>query len=162
MLTSELKRQLELIFSDATLIDVDFSKWDKFISFVFVSDHYERYEMNAFRPILEIKFYDVTDVHFEFWHHERNVFVGKPDKHIQWNIDQSEIDKLGKKYNLSFYESGLMPKVFIKFSRIEIEKVDHKFFNTINPKWAEPNSGFARPGIKDIFKNLSHTKTKKK
>ena len=144
---------LELVFSDAELIDIDFSSWDKHISFIVKSDHYKSHytKDGFFVPIINLKFSGITDVHFEFSHHEKNSLEDDPDKHYHWIIDQSTIDKNGKHYRLSFFQSGVMPKVSISFKDVKIEEMDHKYFDRVNPQWEKQNAGLARPCINKLY-----------
>jgi hypothetical protein len=153
MISKEKINLLKVILSDSVLVDLDFSKWDKYISFIVISDHYkfETFYELGHRPLLEIKFFQISDLHFEFFHNDKYLFENDPNKHYYWNIDQSQFDKAGKYNTLVFFQNGVMPKVSIKFQEFEIEELDHKYFNTLNPRWKKENSGLARQDIKSIY-----------
>lgn len=151
------KKHLEIILSDCLVIDIDFSKWDKFISIVFVSDHSEPFiRESARKPIIQADFIAVNTFEVNFFHNTSSVFSESNEKHIQWNVDDYEwgISNLSNFHKLTIFQSGIFPKLTIEFKSVKLSTIRQENLLKLNPRWDIPNSGLARVGIKDLLKIL--------
>jgi hypothetical protein len=152
MMTKDKEVLIEAIFSDAQVIDIDFSNWDKFISILVVADHLKSTFYNHRLPIYEIKFLQTVKISFNFNHHDDNIFIDNNDLHYQWMIDQSSIDndKNGN-YFLTLFQNNNQPKIEISFKDLETKEISPQYFDEINAKWFKPNSSLARKDIKSLY-----------
>ena len=78
---------LERIFSDAYVVDIDFSEWDKRICFLVLADRYEAWSDRS--PAVLIEFYNVRE--FSCRMPQPEIGFDEPEKHLQWKIDDFEI-----------------------------------------------------------------------
>ena len=96
----------KLIFSDAHVVDVDFSQWDKIISICVVADHVEVTPPPRL-PIFLVEFLRVNKFYLTLNHLE--VEMEDASKHFQWNIDEFKIKENNNKINIMLYGSKTWP-----------------------------------------------------
>jgi hypothetical protein len=70
-------------------------------------------------------------------------------KHLQWRIDESMLIQNSVSI-LTLSGSEQFPILKIEFEDVAIEEVDHLLVDKINPRWAEPGAGLARPSIERL------------
>jgi hypothetical protein len=87
MVSEETVDYLTLVFSDADLIDVDFSQWDSVVSIYVVADHVPSPYLGK-RALVAVRFRGVRRFEWTFRHHTFSTFPLKVDQnqHLTWNI----------------------------------------------------------------------------
>ncbi|MEO0461111.1 MAG: hypothetical protein AAF219_09715 [Myxococcota bacterium] len=139
----------ERIFSDALVIDIDFSLWDESVSMLVVADHFK-----ASGPAsLVLSFCRVRRFCSRFNHYE----VDFDDGHFQWRID--EIQPLapvnGGAHSFRFVDRDTMPVTEIEFDDVLIREVEHTFLDRVTPGWAEPGGPLVRRGWLQMLREES-------
>jgi len=150
VITEEIIEYLKIVFSDADLIDIDFSTWDSLISVYVVADHVPS-AIQGKRAIVAIRFSGVQRFDWSFHHHGFTKFPLKtdPDQHLNWNIYRANIS-LGTICELTLSGSEQFPVLRIEFDDVYTELVDHSNFAEVNPDWFKAGSGLARPSIEQL------------
>jgi hypothetical protein len=151
MITKETVKNLEVIFSDAYLIDIDFSQWDMNIGICVTADHYPSKDGKR-GPILMLRFRRVWKMDFSFHHHD--YFTKHPshwsgEKRFQWPIYKSEI-KRDHISRLILSGAEQFPILITEFEDVDIEELDRSVLAKINPAWTETRAGLARPGLIEL------------
>jgi hypothetical protein len=150
MITEQTIDYLKLIFSDADVIDIDLSIWDNSIGIYVVADHVQS-AIAGKRAILALRFRGVRRFDWSFHHHDFTKFQLKANRqqHLNWNVYRSEL-VCGEIYRLTVSGSEQCPILKIDFEELDIKEIDSSVFADVNPDWANPGSGFARPGIEKL------------
>ena len=155
MITKDTVWDLTVIFSDAALVDLDFSDWTNEIRLCLVSDHFHREEGKS-RPILLLTFKGVRRMECSFNHHE---YIAKDPNwrkgdHFVWDIYESKIER-GAVSKVTVSGSRRFPVMTIEFEDVTIEKISSGMLTKISPNWADRNQGLARPGIRELHRLVS-------
>jgi len=150
MIRDEAVEYLKLVFSDADLIDVDFSLWDSVVSVYVVADHVP-YPSQGKRGLLAVRFGGVRRFDWSFRHHTFTKFPVKVDEnqHLNWNIYRAQISRADVSA-LTLSGSEQFPVLRIEFEDVYFESVEHSTFADVNPDWSKPGSGLARPSIERL------------
>jgi len=84
------KELFELIFSDALLVDIDLSVWDKRISLYVLADRVGRVAGNLL-PMFVVEFSNMRswNIHFNHLSFDPPIEL-EPDEHVQWRIRSSK------------------------------------------------------------------------
>ncbi len=157
MLTDKIKKQLALVFSDADLLDVDFSRWDDVISIYVVADHVISRKLGK-RVVFALRFRGVRRFDWSFRHHDFKKFPlpRVRGRHLEWNIYRCALAR-GEISELLLGGSEQFPELKIRFESVNIEEVSHSVFANVNPDWSKPGAGLARPSI-EMLHRLFKTK----
>lgn len=151
MLDESQEKLLRQIFSDAHVIDVDFSRWDQSISFCVVADHLPS-KIPGRLPVFIVEFIHVYRFGCTFNH--IGIPLGYPygtnDKHVQWRADAIIITREDNKIAISISEGDIFPIVDIVCDGVEIRELSIHILDTLFPKWSAPFSGLVRHGIEDL------------
>lgn len=131
--------ELEVIFSDCDVVDVDFSEWDKFISIVVVSDHMEH--KNGRRPVFIVKFIEVVSINFRY---VKEVPILDGNKHCTWSISGSELLVDGDVMHFSLSSSSPGSNIEVKCRQVELESIENKTLDVFFPGWNKPYSPLIR------------------
>jgi hypothetical protein len=126
------------IFSDAQVVDIDMSQWDKKISFWIVSDHYREWQTRM--PLLVIDFLSVTKFNIET---NNSAVPMDAEKHLQWTIYESSIDKKYNGYSVYLTGHTTSPRVTIECGKIEFKETSHTILDALQPGWNKPYAPFA-------------------
>ena len=146
-MTAQVVREtMQRVFSDAHVVDVDFSHWDKHIAIWVLADHLEDWTERC--PLVVVEFIGVRECSMRFNHYADG--VGDPDQHVQWRIDDLEILDRGGLCLTRLYSGHTAPHLEILCERIEIRKAAHSILDSCFPGWNKPYSALARPGIEGI------------
>lgn len=155
-------RELELfkrIFSDAHLVDIDLSSWDKAASLYVLADHAPRAPGDRLALLavdfLQPRKFNIEFVHFEFEHLKTQL---GPHEHVQWMIDCSKVEKDKKTGTLAISLWGAAaptPRLSIVCADVGIRSVPHEAFDEVNPTWDQPKQGLARPSIEVLHQTLA-------
>lgn len=151
MITDEKLKYLKVIFSDADILDVDFSKWDDAISVYVVADHVQLPGSQK-RTRLAIRFLRVRRFDVSFNHHNFNDFPLKFDqeKHLNWYVYKSDF-VLDHVCRITLAGAEQFPVLKIDFEDVAIEQVEAVAFDAVNPGWGNYASGLARPSIEELY-----------
>ncbi|MEL6338544.1 MAG: hypothetical protein AAFQ65_01415 [Myxococcota bacterium] len=128
------------VFSDAHILDLDFSLWDENLSVLLVADHFE-----ASGPaVLVVTFRAVRHFSVVYNHHDIELENG----HFQWLIHEAREHPPTHKGRRSTRLSGhhASPVTEIEFDDFEILEVDQSLLDRIAPGWREPGGPFVRRG----------------
>jgi len=143
---------LKIIFGDASLIDVDFSTWDKNVSILVVSDHLESTISPERRAIFKIEFVNATSIQIEFKHYSNYLYKNDTSLHNNWPIDRSEIKLISdKSCEITFWQSGDHPVFKVVCESVNLTEFPHVFLDTISPDWFKPFSPLARRDVESIY-----------
>ena len=150
MLKQQTIKDLTIIFSDADVIDVDLSTWDKSIGIYVIADHVKS-SNPAHRAILALDFRGVRRFDLSFSHHDFKKFPLKisEQEHLNWPVYRSKIirDEISQ---ITISGSEQFPTLIIRFEDVVISQVDIKLLDKMNPDWRKPDSGLARPSIERL------------
>ncbi len=138
------RRLFEQVFSDAHVIDVDFSQWDKQVSLCVVADHVE-VPTPPRLPLFLVEFLRVSKFFITFNHFE--VEMEGSEKHFQWNIDEFKIRNIKNRTIISLSGGKTWPDLQIECQEIGFRQISHAVLDDIFPGWNRPYNGLARPGI---------------
>jgi hypothetical protein len=145
------RRDFGRIFSDAHVIDVDLSSWDKSIDFYVLADHMDRVEGSRL-PLFAVHFLRVRS--FKLDSNAASVPDLAAHEHVQWRIDDSEIKEGDREMTISLRGDGATPSVEIVCEDVQINPFALRVFDELFPGWDEPWTGLARPGpgaLMDLF-----------
>jgi hypothetical protein len=149
MLSSSNKETLTRVFSDAHVLDVDLSRWDKSISIWLLSDHYKEWQDRC--PLVVVDFLGVIDFHIRFNHED----VHLPDtQHVQWNIYKSSILEKDNQISVDLSGHHSSPCVGVVCSGITIREASHAVLDNLQPDWNEPFSPLVRRSIEELSRRL--------
>ncbi len=143
---------IKTIFSDAILIDIDFSNWDKCISLIVLADHLNSSFFKRRKPVFKIIFNKVKSINFDFNHYKDYMYENDPDKHYTWLIDRSRIGKIESMKEIALSQFGERSTIHIKFSDYEVIEISPKILDEININWKLPFSPLARGSVENIHK----------
>jgi hypothetical protein len=149
---------LERVFSDAHVIDIDFSSWDKHISILVVSDHYEARSDRC--SVLVIEFRNVRV--FACSMPQPEMRLDEPERHLQWNVDDFEIQELNATIRLRLFGSPSSPILNVECEGIEIRPVSNRMLDETFPGWNRPFAGLVRQSIEDTAKKYFASKNQNK
>jgi hypothetical protein len=141
------QRLFEQIFSDAHVIDVDFSQWDKLVSLCVVADHVEVPTPSRL-PLFLVDFLQVSKFFLTLNH--LKVGLEDAEKHFQWNIDDFKIQNSNKTIVISLFGGPTWPKLEIECQEIVFQHLSHAILDDLFPDWNAPYKGLARPGIQSL------------
>lgn len=134
---------LARVFSDADVVDVDFSEWDKQILLWVLADHWADWKLR--KPLVAVTFKGVTQFSIELPPDELK--VDDPESHLQWHLYESSVETFGEIIRLRVTGMPCAPKLTVDCRRIEFDEYPNHILDKINPGWNRPASGLARLGI---------------
>lgn len=138
--------ELRAVFSDAHVVDVDFSEWDRFISIVVVADHLP--PVRGRLPLVCARFFEVEMMGFCFPRHFRE--YPRRGQHFQWMISSIESKVVAHGVRFCFCGDDAMPKIEIVCGGVELSRISRNLYQKVNPGWDRPFGGLARPGIQRL------------
>jgi hypothetical protein len=142
-------RQLfEQIFSDAHVVDVDFSRWDERVSLYVVADHAIPSAADRL-AVFVVNFERVFRFSVDFNHFE--VKLDEAHQHFQWNIDDFSIREDQKHLAISLFGGATWPRLEIQCEKVAIRRIANSVLDELFPGWNKPYSGLARPGIEALY-----------
>lgn len=150
------QKLFEIIFSDADVIDLDFSEWDKLIRLIVVSDHMP-FSRSDIRPIYSVEFVKCSIFEMNI---AKFVLGMEDDKHCQWNIYDFTLEQVEGGFDVNFTSSIPGPNIHIRCMEFNIEEVDMKVVNIVNPTWSAPYSALARPSMFKISAASNNTRSR--
>ena len=139
------------VFSDAHVIDLDFSEWDKWISLWALADHYENWVSRC--PCVVVEFQGVTEFSLRLPKHD--LVPESPNEHLQWNIYEFAADDSGSALHFRFSGSPSSPVLQIECDSVNIRAVPIETLDAVCPGWSRPFAPFARPGIAELFEGMA-------
>lgn len=138
----------EHVFSDAQVVDVDFSRWDKLISICVVADHLPRDADNRL-ALMVVDFLRVSKFSLAFSH--LDVALEEPDLRFRWHIYDFTLTSGNNRITLSLFGHKTSPMCDIECAGIDFRRIPLSLLDDIFPGWASPNNdSLARPGIEAI------------
>lgn len=143
------KELFERIFSDAHVVDIDLSVWDKRIALYVLADHVGRTANNKL-PMFVVEFAAVRSWNVEFNHlsYDPPIELG-PDEHMWWLVDTYNIEHVGDglQIRLGQFAGGSMPSMTVVCEDVDIWEIPAEGLNRLFPDWSRPGVGFIRPGL---------------
>ena len=135
----------ERVFSDAHVIDIDLSRWDKRISFWVLADHYENWSHRC--PLVVVDFVNVHEIHWKM----PELRLEDDEHHLQWVIYSALIEETTSlRFELSGSPSS--PIFVIACESVEIRQMPIEIVDAVAPGWNRPYSGFARPNLERLVR----------
>lgn len=141
-----IEEKLRTVFSDAHVIDVDFSEWDKVVSLVVVADHLR--PIRGHLQLICVTFAGVKRASFRFPRIGKRLSKGE---HFQWWTTWVESKELAIGRRFVIGGDASMPRVEIVCDGVNCSRIDGKVFQGVNPEWGRPAGGLARPSIQKLF-----------
>lgn len=137
------------IFSDAHVVDLDWSVWGQEISWLVLADHFRDWTEGGggLCPLLLLTFSDVSL--FEF-RRDVSVPVGAFEGHMQWVVDNVEIHASAP-WDIEFWGRGQFPRVRMNFREWSREELSHAVVEKIAPGWRRPGAPLIRRGWKAML-----------
>ena len=138
--------QFKAIFSDAQVLDIDFSAWDRGIRLCVVGLDAE-FPIPKKLPIFLVDFCATTRFACTFRH--SGVALDDPEHHFQWNIQDFTIDQAMSTNGLSItlVGAGVSPNLALECTDYEISRLPHTVLDDKFPGWRAPYGPLVRPGI---------------
>lgn len=135
------------IFSDAHLVDIDLSAWDKRITLYVLADHVGR-TADGRKPLFAVAFARVRRWDIEFMHlsHDHSIEL-EPDEHVQWQLDDFRIQFGDDGLEIALWGLPATPRMSIVCEGIDIWEVPLDIPDRLFPGWDRPSQGFVRPGF---------------
>ncbi|HVK74446.1 MAG TPA: hypothetical protein VM734_14040 [Kofleriaceae bacterium] len=144
-------RYLTQIFSEAHIVDVDLSEWDRRVSLLAIAGHVERVEPSRL-PLLLVHFIGVRALNLQF----RHFHVQLPDEdHVQWQVDQMSREPTAVGFRVTLVGSLATPRLDIDAAAVETERVTSWELGREFPGWSRPGAPFVRPGIAELLRRGS-------
>lgn len=140
------RRTFERVFSDAHIIDIDFSEWDKKIALWALADHYEDWTHRC--PVVVVEFHGILELACKM--PPREFGLDAPNEHLQWNIDDFEIDEQSSNIRIRLFGSASSPSLTIECETITFRRASSDTLDQTFPGWNRPYSALARPSIDEI------------
>jgi hypothetical protein len=142
------RETLTRVFSDAHVIDIDFSEWEEQLSLVVLADHYENWSDR--KPCVIVTFHDVRNFEYTMSHSPGIHDIG--DGHPHWYIDDLHIEAESSLMRLRLHGSGASPTLAILCKNVNVRSLDSASLDSIRPGWNRPGAGFARVSIENMAK----------
>lgn len=136
---SEFKR----IFSDAHVVDVDLSEWDKRICLWVLADHFENWTARC--PLVVVEFGRVREFACRLPSAQHTLEA--ENRHVQWRIDDSKVEQTGAGLLVRLSGSVYSPVLTIECDSISFRADDIRLLDKLWPGWNQPYSALARPSI---------------
>ena len=137
------------VFSDAHVIDIDFSQWDKRIELWVLADHYENWRSR--KPLVVVSFVEVQEFIFSTGEYRPGT-----DGHLQWRVDSCEVEEQSNQVRIRLWGSRQFPVAQITCNTIDIKSVPSHILDKCFPGWSKPNAGLARPGLEAWHDKLTN------
>jgi hypothetical protein len=147
----ELDNTIERVFSDAHVIDVDLSEWDRRIALWVLADHFRNWSDRC--PVVVVEFEDVKE--FRIQMSSTKVVPDSLRKHVQWRFDDVDLQRTKDSISITAKGSSSSPVLAVVCKTIEIREVDSNLLDKLNPGWNKPWSPFARGGIEKLAHRLA-------
>ena len=122
------RRDFERIFSDAHVIDVDLSSWDKSIDLYVLADHMERVEGGSSLPLFAVHFRRARS--FKLESNAPSVPGLAADEHVQWRIDHFQVDEGDNEITISLSGFEASPRVEIVCEEVQINPFPLRVFES--------------------------------
>lgn len=135
------------VFSDAHVIDVDLSEWDRRISLCVIADHVE-VPTPVRLPIFIVDFLHVSKFSLTFNH--LAIDLEDEGRHFQWRIDDFKVKESGGRLMISLFGSRTWPRLVLECRDIVFRQLPLAMLDTLFPGWNAPYSALARPGIESL------------
>ena len=137
----------ERIFSDAHLVDIDLSAWDKVIA-LYVLAHFVEGVADSRAPLFCVEFARVRrwDIDFNHLAHDPPIELG-PHEHLQWRIDQFDVQRVEGGLRITLWGASQFPRLSLVCDGVSIHEMPREIPNRLFPGWAKPFSGFICPGL---------------
>lgn len=141
------QRQLfETIFSDAHIIDIDMSAWDKLIRLYVIADHAERSTPGRL-PLFAVEFVRVHQWNMFFNHSSATLIELGPNEHLHWLPYEFTISEDQAELIITLWGSPTTPRLTIVCEDVLIREVSYTSLDKTFPDWSKPRRGFVRPSI---------------
>jgi hypothetical protein len=139
------------VFSDAHVIDVDLSEWDRRIGLWVLADHFRNWSHRC--PVVVVEFEDVRE--FRMRMPSNKVVLDSPRQHIQWRFHDVDLQTTKDGIRITARGSDSSPVLTVECKTIEIREVDSKLLDKLNPGWNQPSSPFARGGVEKLVNRFA-------
>lgn len=136
------------IFHDAQVLDLDFSKWSKYVRIVAMSAFLEGDD--EFHAIFNVDFHGVKSFGWE----SRHLHVELPENdHCQWVVFDYDIDEVSSGFRVELKNSsGPEPVVNIVCENISFSRMNIRDIEIVFPEWG---IAFAPPLLRGDVQTLS-------
>lgn len=140
--------EIARIFHEAQVIDVDFSKWDKFIRLVVIALDYPA-DVNGRSSLFNIDFMDVAD--FRWLGHHVAIQLEETTQHCQWTIMKHKVLHTESGYEIWFGDvAAPSPELTVRCRSVAISPLSWDLVFAANPRWHGSHLPLARPSLEEI------------
>ena len=136
------------IFHETEVVDIDFSRWDKFIRIVAVARAMPLGEDGWFQ-LYQVDFCDVES--FTWRSNHLGVELDKPEQHCQLMFMDYLVKKTNTAYVFELRGIRPSPDMVIHCKRLNISSISKSAIDAVNPRWHQPYHPLARPSIEELF-----------
>lgn len=145
------------IFSDAQVLDVDFSNWDNCIQLCVVGSDVE-YPIPDKLPLFMVEFRRVSSFQCSFRH--LDIQLEDEEHHFQWHIHDFSITNSGQETNVALIGAGASPNLNIICAGYDIRSLPHKLLDKLFPGWRQPYGPLVRPSIEAMARSRRSRKSR--
>lgn len=139
------------IFSDAQVLDVDFSSWDNCIQLCVVGSDVE-FPIPKQLPLFMVEFRRVSSFQCSFRH--LDIQLEKETHHFQWHIHDFNISNTGQETVIALIGAGASPNLKITCAGYDIRSLSHNVLDKLFPGWRQPYGPLVRPSIEAMERHL--------
>jgi hypothetical protein len=141
------RKMFQIVFQEAHVIDVDFSKWDRRLRLVvsagLVGDNFQ-----ARGPLQNIDFVDVSELQWRT--HHSGIALDSSKHHFQWVVMEFSLQRRDGYDIVRLSGFGPAPALDITCRDVRISELDPSVIDRLNPHWNEPYRPLARPGFEEL------------
>jgi hypothetical protein len=143
-----MRKLFDVVFQEAHVIDVDFSKWDKRIRLVvvggLVGDNFD-----GRGPLHNVDFSGVKS--FTLHANHLDVEPESEDTHCQWVIMEFSVHSEGAFSRVTLSGFGPTPLLVIVCRAVTISELNPDFVAKVNPLWNRASAPLARPSLDELI-----------
>lgn len=138
------------IFHEAHVVDIDFSKWDKFFRFVTVASAFPP-EADGRYPSYQVDFCGVESFAWRSNHLDVELEEGQ---HCQFTVMDYAIRRTSSGYAFYIFGRSPEPTIQIFFRGFRISKIPYAAIRTVATDDDTPYGPLARPSIEELSARL--------
>lgn len=140
---------IEQIFSDAHVVDVDLSEWDRRVSLLVIADHIEWVDPQRL-PVVLVHFLGARAIEIKFDHFHLKLPEGQ---HVQWLVDDLSRETTESGFRLTLFQArSASPSLRLEAAEIDVERVATADLDRAVPGWNRPGAPLVRLGIAALIR----------
>jgi hypothetical protein len=135
------------IFRSATVLDVDFSSWDRFIRLVTIAD---TMIVDGQAQIFQVDFKNVSSFKMDLDQRVEKQWL--EESRPVWIVSDFEFhESTNPRYkSLTFWGYEAQPRISVVSETINISVISPTTIRSVYPEWLEKDAGLARPSLETL------------